>query len=116
MANAIVAIFCGLSIMAGWYYLSRSQLVEQLQPFESPRRNRIRRQARRLGAMTMIVLSIAFFYGFWLLTRTKEGQPSLQLLFAWFAVVVLLFILILCVSVDVYLTARIRNTLKGPPR
>lgn len=110
MANALVAMLCGLLLLAGWYYLTRSSVVEQLYAFETPRRNRMRRQVRRLGAWTMIALAIALFAGVWLLLG---GKATLPLLAVWLCVIILIFILILSVMVDIYLTARMRGAFKG---
>ena len=107
MANALIAILCGLLLLAGWFYLTRSRLVEELNSIESPRRNRIRRKVRRLGAMTMIALAIVLFVGVWMLMGSKASP---QLMLVWLLVVILLlFILILSVMVDIYLTARMRG-------
>lgn len=113
MVNALVAILCGLSLLAGWFYLTRSRYVEELNPFESPRRNRIRRQVRRVGAITMIALSITFYFGVWLL---MGGRASPLLAVVWILVFFLLFVLILNFMADIYLTARMRGWMKDQSR
>lgn len=107
----LIALCCTIVIGAGWYYLARSQGVERLAVHESPRRNRTRRAARRLGAWAMIVLSLSFFWMFVEIARyTSPARMVMSLAF----VVLALLVMLACVMVDVYLTIRMYQTNKGP--
>jgi len=103
IGDALIAIFCTFVVGAGWYYLARSQIVAALEPYESPRRNRTRRKVRRMGAWGMILAAIS---GYWLTLelkwRTSPTRAGLALLLLSFA----LFLMLLSVFVDVYLTRR----------
>ena len=72
MHDFITAILCTLIDAAGWYYLTQSRFVQSMEGFESPRRNAARRKARRLGAISMILLAPSFF---WLIFETNP-EPS----------------------------------------
>ncbi len=111
LGEIIIALFCTLVIGAGWYYLSQSAGVERLSELESPRRNRTRRTARRLGAWCMIVLSLSFF---WMFVEIERQLSPKRLVLSLGFVVLSLFTMMVCVMVDVYLTVRMYQTNRGP--
>lgn len=113
LLELLIASFCTLVIAAGWFYLARSVGVERLQPLETPARNRTRRTARRLGAWCMIVLSLSFFWMFVELER-KLSPPRMALSLGF--VVLALLTMMICVMIDVYLTVRMYQTHRGPPK
>ena len=106
----LIGLFCTLVIAAGWYYLSRSPAVENLQGFESPQRNRTRKMTRSLGAWAMIVLSLSFF---WMFVELERELSPIRMAASLGFVVLALLTMILCVVVDVYLTFRIYQTNRG---
>ena len=107
----LIGLFCTLVIAAGWYYLARSPLVTNLQGLETPRRNRTRRAARRLGAWAMIVLSFSFF---WMFVELERGLSPKRMALSLAFVVLALLTMIICVLIDLYLTYRMFQTNRGP--
>lgn len=110
MLDAFTAILCTMMIAAGWFYLVRSQGVERLQGLESPRRNAARRKTRRMGAWSMILLGVGWF---WLMWELQRKASAIRTLFAFVIVVLSLMTMVLCALVDMYLTNRMRRT-NGP--
>jgi UDP-N-acetylmuramyl pentapeptide phosphotransferase/UDP-N-acetylglucosamine-1-phosphate transferase len=113
LTDAITAIFVTLILAAGWFYLTQSRTVELLKPMESPRRNKTRRKARRLGAGSMIVLGVSWFWAMWEMKGEPISQPKFAL--ALLLVGLSLITIVLTTMVDVYLTFRLRKG-KGPPQ
>ena len=117
MKDALIAISCTLVMVAGWFYLARSQGVQRLQPYESPRRNAARGKARRLGAWSMILVGISGFWMMWEVQRLEVNRdaPTLRAGLALMLVTVALLTMMLCAIVDVYLTMRMRRD-NGRPK
>lgn len=112
MHDALTAILCTLIVAAGWYYLARSQFVQSLQGIETPRRNAARHKARRLGALSMILLAPSFF---WLIYETNPEASRVSVPRASAAMLLTIFALVsmmICVTADVYLTLRVRQQLR----
>ncbi len=109
MIDLIAAIFCATSIGAGVYYLRYNRMVDLLRDIEGQRRSRLRHRTRRLGSIAMIALGVTLFWGIW---ELKGGKPTLQLIVAWLAVLMLLILLLLLVCIDMLLTQRMRSQLR----
>lgn len=85
-------------------------MVDRLAPFESPRRNVTRRRARRIGALAMLALAASLFLCVW---ELDTQPPRVILLLASLTTMsVALVLLVVCLVVDLYLTHRMRETLK----
>jgi UDP-N-acetylmuramyl pentapeptide phosphotransferase/UDP-N-acetylglucosamine-1-phosphate transferase len=117
MSDAITAVCCTLVIVAGWFYLARSQGVERLQAFETPRRNLTRRRARRMGAWSMMLVGISGFWLIWEVQRleAERDAPAVRAGLALMVVTVALLTMMTCAFVDVYLTMRMRRN-NGRPK
>lgn len=107
MRDAFTAILCTFMVAAGWYYLVRSRGVEHLQEFESPRRNATRRKTRRMGAWSVILVGIGWF---WLMWELQRNTSPIRFLLALLVVGLSVIMMVICAMVDVYLTTRMRRT------
>jgi hypothetical protein len=103
---ALTAVFCTLCLAAGWFYLTRSDMVSRLSDVESPRRSAVRHRIRRLGACCMIALAAMFFYMMWELNRGRSAQ---RVVIAGAGVGLILIIMLTLAIADLYLTYRTRR-------
>lgn len=113
--DAFTAILCTMIAAAGWFYLTQSKAVQTLQGIESPRRNAARRKARRMGALSMLLLSPSFF---WLIYETNPVASQISKPRATAALLLTAFALLsmmMFVLADLYLTMRVRRSIHRPP-
>lgn len=115
MLDALTAIFCTFILAAGWFYLTQSRGVERLSELESPRRNAARRKARRMGAWAMILLAASLFWIMFEVPR-RDAISARRFTAAVLLLGFSLITMILCAMVDVYLTLRMRQSNRPPPK
>jgi ABC-type Fe3+-siderophore transport system permease subunit len=109
---ALTSLLCTMCLAAGWFYLTRSRMVDTLATLETPRRTALRRRIRRTGAVCMMCVAVAFFYLVYELNRRESPQ---RVVLAGAAVGVLLLSMLLLAACDVYLTYRTRKAHRKPP-
>jgi UDP-N-acetylmuramyl pentapeptide phosphotransferase/UDP-N-acetylglucosamine-1-phosphate transferase len=102
----LVCSFSLLVAISGWFYLFYSKAAENLAGIEQHRINRRRIRLRRLGGSAMFLLAIAFFAG----VRSVDHENSPHAFIAiWFAVILLLAIIVLLGLLDLRLTWKLKK-------
>lgn len=112
MVLAISSIFSFLTAAAGWYYLFYSPAATNLSRIEAEKPNRLRQRLRQACGVAMLLLAAAFFAGF--NTFDPRESPS-AFVITWFAVFLLLMIVVILVMIDLRLTMRLRGGRKIEP-
>lgn len=110
--GVLPGIFSLLVGACGWYYLFYSRAARKLEGVEDDATNRRRGRLRRIGGMTMLLLAVFIYAGFY--TVDAKHSPAAFLL-TWVVVFVLLFLIVLLALVDLRLTARLRRNRTKPP-
>lgn len=109
MGDVLLAIACVAVIGAGWFYLSRSTAVSQLEGLESPRRNFARRRARRFGSLGVILAGLGIY---WLTLELRWRQSPARIAASLLVVLFALSVMMLSVIIDIYLTHRVSRQLR----
>ena len=101
-ARDIFAIFVAA---AGWHYLFLSSAARRLQAVERGANHRVRVLLRRFNGLMIIAMAILFFAG----SQPWMERKPVAFIGVWFAVIVLLFLIIMGALVDIRLTMKRRT-------
>ena len=104
--ETIPAIFCLMTGAAGWFYLFYSRGAHRLAGIENERVNRARIRLRRLGAVLMILLAVAFAVGYY---GTNVREPTARFVTAWGCVAILMPVMLGIGLADLRLTRKLRR-------
>lgn len=102
----LVWAFCLLVAASGWFYLFYSRAAIRMADVECQRDNLRRVRLRRLGGVTMILLSVAFFAG---TISVDSEQSPLAFMTIWLTVIGLMGLIVLLGFLDLRLTLRLRK-------
>jgi cytochrome bd-type quinol oxidase subunit 2 len=100
------SLLCGV---AGWFYVFYSKAAAALGQIESPARNALRVNLRRLCGGAMVLLGIAFFAGS---HSVDDRQTPGAFLAIWLSVILLLAFIILLAAIDIRLTSKLRQKIR----
>ena len=104
------SIFALLVGAAGWYYLFFGRSVARLAEVEGERRNGLRRRLRRIGGLSMVLLSVAFYVT--LRSADLDAPRPWGVLLGGAAVVVLLVVVLALAIADLRLTRQTRRDVR----
>lgn len=103
---ALSTTFSLLTGVAGWYYLFYSRAASRLAGVEGHAISLRRQRLRQVGGFFMLLLAVGIFAGF--NTFDPRTQASAFVL-CWFAVFLLLLLIVILAMLDLRLTWRLRN-------
>ena len=104
--ESIPAIFCIAVAAIGWYYLFYSRAAHRLAGVEAEKINRQRIYMRRVGAVAMVLLGLAFAVGYY---GVDVEHASALFIISWAVVLALLPTIISVGLIDLRLTRRLRD-------
>lgn len=105
--DLIPGMFSLLVLAAGWYYIFYSNAAKRLEGIENQRLNQLRVRLRRAGGLSMMLLAVVFYAGFYSIEPTR---PLFAVL--WLSVILLLMIVVILGLIDLRLTRRLREQLR----
>jgi heme exporter protein D len=106
----LAALFALVVAAAGWFYLFYSKAAGRLGGVEARGANVLRVRLRRVNGVAMLSLAVLFYAGF---NAVVDRAGPLTFLAVWLGVMVLLATIVILVLVDVRLTAKLREQLRG---
>lgn len=99
-------IFALIVAIAGWFYMFYSRAAHRLSGVEHQRLNRRRILLRRIGGLAMVALGACFYAGYY---ATDPHHMTRAFAMLWFAVFVLMMIILVLGLIDLRLTRRLRD-------
>ncbi|MGH7178493.1 MAG: hypothetical protein ACREJC_14030 [Tepidisphaeraceae bacterium] len=110
MMQILPGVFALLVGAAGWFYMFYSHAADRLVGIEGTATNLRRVRLRRTGGGAMMLLGVAMYLAVY------AARSPAALAMAWFAVIVLLVVILVLGLIDLRMTRKLRDELRkhGP--